>query len=44
MLPQLQAAQAGHAETNPGEAALIDALTSTDWEPMGTISTFVFKY
>ena len=27
MLPQLQAAQAGQAETDPGEAALLGALT-----------------
>ena len=43
MLTQLQAAEAGQAETDPGEAALLGALTSSDWEPMGTESTFVLN-
>ena len=43
MLPQLQAARAGQAEEDPGEAALICALTWTDWKPMGTEHTFVLK-
>ena len=43
MLPQLQAAQAGHVEADPGETALLGALTWTDWESMGNKTTFVLK-